>query len=236
MIPTWSEPDDHTVVLAVPAQLDGPTCAVVVRFTEAHDLPDHLYPMLRVLVPTVQALAVRIAHQHDVEQAVRDLEDDASRDTLTGLWNRRPMAKTGHRAAGTGVLLLDIDHFKKVNDTFGHSVGDDVLRQLAVALTGATRSTDQVIRFGGEEFVVLVADADAEIIARTAERLRVAVETSVRTPSGTVTVSIGVAVIDDGDDLDAALERADTALYAAKDQGRNRVVIHDDTVQRSAQN
>lgn len=235
MIPTWSVSDDRTVVLPIPEQIDVPTCAAVVRFTQAHELETHLYPMLRMLAPTVQALAVRVAREHDVEQAVRDLEDDASRDSLTGLWNRRPMAKTGHRTPGTGVLLLDIDHFKAVNDTFGHGVGDDILRQLADTLTLSTRSIDQVIRFGGEEFVVLVADAEPAVLTRTAERLRAAVERSVRTPSGPITVSIGVAVVHHGEDLDDTLRRADAALYVAKRQGRNRVVIHDDSMENPAQ-
>ncbi len=167
---------------------------------------------------------------HSLELAVTD--------PLTGLHNRRYMAGqlSGlvRRAARGGepvaALLVDIDHFKRINDSFGHDVGDDVLREFAVRLATNVRAIDLACRYGGEEFVVIMPDTGLETAHRIAERLRLHVAGSPFRVSGvedplSVTISIGVACTGDVEESpDQLLKRADEAVYDAKAKGRNQVV------------
>lgn len=160
-------------------------------------------------------------------------------DQLTGLFNRRYLTthfeKLLQNAKITGkalcVLLFDLDHFKNVNDTHGHNVGDQVLKIFAERVTNKVRSFDLVARMGGEEFVAILPDITQEIATQIAERLRECIELEpfkVSTPDGTITVttSIGGAIIDPGSaTAEEALKRADDALYEAKKTGRNLVVF-----------
>ena len=159
----------------------------------------------------------------------------ALRDPLTGLTNRRGGDKALRDSLASGepviLLLLDIDHFKLVNDTHGHAAGDIVLRQVATTLERRSRRGDVVVRHGGEEFFVLITGADPTLAATIGERYRAAVEGLVLSEgSGVkgVTVSIGVAVWRVGDDVAPSPERmlavADAGLYEAKRNGRNQVV------------
>ncbi len=168
-------------------------------------------------------------------------------DELTGLYNRRfllahldeLLVRVKHDGISAAVLLFDIDHFKLVNDTYGHAAGDDVLRELAARATNTVRSVDLVARLGGEEFVVVMPETSPGIAAAVAERLRLAVASRpfAAQASGSeipLTVSIGVTTtISDGEDRDHLLKRADEALYQAKAQGRDRVVVRDRTVPRA---
>ena len=161
-------------------------------------------------------------------------------DELTGLYNRRyvlahleELAVRGHGAVtDTAVLMFDIDHFKNVNDQYGHPGGDDVLRQLAARTLRGLRSVDLVARFGGEEFLVVMPETNLAAAMVVAERLRAAVaaEPFVLHATGNtipVTISIGLAVAaETGEPVEQLLRRADEALYAAKNSGRNRVVSH----------
>ena len=167
---------------------------------------------------------------HSLELAVTD--------QLTGLHNRRYMVgqlEALMRRAGAGgepvsVLVIDIDHFKRVNDSFGHDVGDEVLREFAVRLASNVRAIDLPVRHGGEEFVVVMPDTDLEAARRVAERIRLHVAGSpFRVMEGeealTVTISIGVATSSGPEDQSSTLlKRADEAVYIAKSQGRNRVI------------
>jgi two-component system cell cycle response regulator len=129
-------------------------------------------------------------------------------------------------------LVIDIDHFKKINDSFGHGVGDEVLREFAVRLASNVRAIDLPVRYGGEEFVVIMPDTRLKDAQRIAERVRLHVAGSpFRVMGGdellSVTISIGVAASHGGADTpQALLRRADEALYEAKAQGRNRVIAH----------
>ncbi|TMK53906.1 MAG: diguanylate cyclase [Actinobacteria bacterium] len=177
------------------------------------------------------ALRVKSLHDALVEKAA-ELEKLGRIDGLTGIHNRRHMDEVlDSRAAAVrrhgepaGALLVDIDHFKAVNDTRGHSVGDDVLRFVATILSDGIRSEDDLGRWGGEEFLVLLPATGATGVATLAARLRAAVAASEPHPGLSVTVSIGGAVTFDGD-AQALIDAADRALYAAKNGGRDRVVM-----------
>jgi two-component system cell cycle response regulator len=159
-------------------------------------------------------------------------------DQLTGLHNRRYMdtqldALLKRSAMGgdpVAVLVVDIDHFKKINDSFGHDVGDEVLREFAVRLASNVRAVDLPVRFGGEEFVIVMPGTGLELAGRIADRIRTQVAGQpFRVMGGkellTVTVSIGVAASLDGEArADTLLKRADGALYDAKSSGRNKVI------------
>jgi two-component system, cell cycle response regulator len=148
-------------------------------------------------------------------------------DPLTGLFNRRYLMKflseISGRSAGKrfGVLLADIDHFKSINDRFGHQAGDLVLKNVATTLRTSIRSGDLVVRYGGEEFLIVVSDSDDEGAVAAAERLRLSLEEAWAEPGIKTTVSIGVAVSDGVEPAENVIERADRALYNAKRAGRN---------------
>ncbi len=157
--------------------------------------------------------------------ATRSLMQQAERDALTALPNRRRFdADLLSLGVQDALLLIDIDHFKRVNDTFGHPAGDQVLQQVAARLAEVVRAQDTVYRYGGEEFAVILKRVRCEEVIQLAERLRVSVEAL---PLGSlngasVTVSVGVA--HQGRGL-ALVQQADAALYAAKHAGRNRVHV-----------
>ena len=159
-------------------------------------------------------------------------------DALTGLYNRRYMAthlpgllaKATAAAKPLALFMIDIDHFKKVNDTHGHAVGDVVLKAVAARIPDLVRAEDTAARMGGEEFMAVLPDAGPDVALRVAERLRQAIaDATVAEPSVPqglkVTVSIGVAAARPGDSPEARMQRADAALYRAKQTGRNRVVV-----------
>jgi diguanylate cyclase (GGDEF)-like protein/PAS domain S-box-containing protein len=162
----------------------------------------------------------------------------ATTDPLTGLLNRRSFSDAAERELKRhvryerplSVIMIDIDHFKRVNDTYGHAVGDLVISAVVERCRRCVRDVDLVARLGGEEFAVLAPETSGANAAILAERLRaVACSAPVATPAGLVevTVSLGVASLREsgGDTLGAMLERADVGLYAAKRGGRNRVVL-----------
>ena len=120
-------------------------------------------------------------------------------------------------------MLLDIDHFKEVNDTYGHSVGDEVLINLTKLIQGKIRNSDSLVRWGGEEFVILCGDTPIQNAQFLAEKLRIAIEKAQLIKQQTITCSFGIAEMIPGEDPKKLFERADKALYASKEGGRNRV-------------
>ena len=185
---------------------------------------------VRALESVADICAIAIQNAHYFEQARRM----AFVDGLTGVYNRRyfeqrileELERAARYAGGLAVLMLDIDHFKKVNDEFGHLLGDEVLRQLSTILTQQLRKVDVVCRYGGEEFSILVPQTTGEHALGVAEKLRKVIEgwnfPGVPRP---VTVSIGVADFPaNGATRDELVKAADAALYAAKQAGRNRVL------------
>jgi len=180
--------------------------------------------------------------QNRLEENYRHSLELALTDELTGLYHRRYLfvhldelvERVNQDGISAAVLLFDVDHFKQVNDTYGHAAGDDVLRELAARTTHSVRSVDLVARRGdgaGDEFVVVMPETDLTIAAGVAERLRAAVERDPFTIRSNgrklpVTISIGVAAAAAGDgDRELLLKRADDALYVAKTHGRNCVMV-----------
>jgi diguanylate cyclase (GGDEF)-like protein len=184
--------------------------------------------------PTLEVLASHLAVSLANARMVHKLETMATTDGLTGLLNKRAMldAATQKIAASArfdrklSVLITDIDFFKRVNDTYGHDVGDLVIRGLGEILKRQKRATDVVARFGGEEFVVLCEQTDEKGAMLLAERIREELKKTVfHTPNGTlsVTCSLGVSTFPEaGKDWDALFKAADEALYVSKRSGRDR--------------
>ena len=172
--------------------------------------------------------------QQKLVSANRALQFAASHDFLTGVWNRaaivsflqRELSRARRDATGLGVILADVDHFKRVNDELGHEVGDCVLQAIAKRLSSSLRDYDGVGRYGGEEFLIVMPGCDATGIDRRAHAIRESISSKpILTPRGStiVTVSMGVAVADPATNAASILRRADLALYQAKRNGRNRV-------------
>lgn len=181
----------------------------------------------------------RIVKLHkDLLQKEAELRFEASHDHLTGLWNRgaildfmeREISRARRGGESVGVLMLDIDHFKKINDNHGHQAGDAVLQQVAKRLSMGIRTYDWMGRYGGEEFIVILSNCEPDTVALCAERLRAIVSSAPISTHGTelpVTISIGAAH-QSGEHAETAgemLRLADAALYRAKGNGRNRVEL-----------
>jgi diguanylate cyclase (GGDEF)-like protein len=174
----------------------------------------------------------------EIEALQGELREQAIRDPLTSLYNRRYLAETIGRefaralraAYPVSVVMLDIDHFKLVNDTFGHAAGDLVLQLVSQKLRSQTRAGDIVCRYGGDEFILVLPNATADTCAMRAEQWRASIQESSITWAGNevrVTVSLGIAVFSmHGTNSDEILAAADHAVYIAKTSGRNQVVVY----------
>jgi diguanylate cyclase (GGDEF)-like protein len=188
---------------------------------------------------------IRLQHANaslaaQLRTALQKVELDAATDALTGHWNRRALddlLKHQVELRATcdrpfSILMLDIDFFKKINDEFGHLVGDDVLRAFAQRLREFLRSGDFCARFGGEEFVVVLPDTDLVTALEVAERVRkgVAQYPLLNMPRIQATVSIGVATMARGQSISELFAEADAAVYLAKNAGRNQVCSHTQTL------
>ncbi|MGY2342143.1 GGDEF domain-containing protein [Pseudomonas sp. SDO5532_S415] len=166
----------------------------------------------------------------------RAATQSALRDPLTDTGNRIAMDQTLLREIEVSrrhlhplsLLMLDIDHFKQINDTHGHSVGDEVLKAVAASIKQQLRNVDMVFRFGGEEFLIVLSNTNREAAALVGERLRLAVQTEEFVAEGRsieLTVSLGCSTLLPGESAESLLRRADNALYVAKREGRNRLTM-----------
>jgi len=169
----------------------------------------------------------------ELERANEEIRALSRTDPLTQLANRhwlsevmpREIARSLRSERPLSLMLTDIDHFKRVNDEFGHPAGDATLRAVAAVLKSKARSTDLVVRYGGEEMLILLPDTDLTGGCRLSERIRQALERKPVAEIGRpITMSFGVSQLRNGDELESLVERADKALYRAKQSGRNRVV------------
>ncbi len=194
------------------------------------------------LTEAKQGLAVAVSEQAALGMANLELRDklrlQALRDPLTGLLNRRfveewierEVARTNHSGRSFGVIMADIDHFKQINDVYGHDAGDQLLKGIADAIRSSLRPGDLPCRYGGEEFLVLLGDIDLRVLAARAEELRSRVA-AVRVehaglPVPGATLSAGIALYPQhGDSAALVIAAADAALYVAKRSGRDRVMV-----------
>lgn len=174
--------------------------------------------------------------QDGLIRAREELRFQATHDVLTGIWNRRAtlhllqreIERASRTQGSTGLLMLDLDHFKQVNDNYGHLAGDAVLREVSRRIMQVIRSYDFLGRYGGEEFLVVLPGCDRTHALQSAERIRSAVAAApvradeVEIP---VTISIGVTAVDGNTSEKEVLAVADEALYQAKNKGRNRASV-----------
>jgi diguanylate cyclase (GGDEF)-like protein len=192
--------------------------------------------LARLMVPFISVYLREAGPVLEARRLMEHLRENALRDAMTGLYNRRFLEEyVGALVAGSqrrqspfSVLMLDLDFFKQVNDTHGHELGDQVLKALAAILMRAVRASDIAVRYGGEEFLLVLADTGADAAMGVAEKIRAEVEeTKIPLPGGVLqkTISIGVAEYPaDSDTFWQVVKFADVALYRAKTDGRNRVV------------
>ena len=193
-------------------------------------------PALALVAAWLSALRTRLqAQRAALESALADVERLAVVDELTGLPNRRAMMDTLARSATHArrgllpfcVAMLDLDHFKKINDSLGHATGDAVLKRFAVVMSEALREGDVLGRWGGEEFLVVLPGATPSVAQAVLVRMQAAGRDALL-PDRAVTFSAGVTAYRDAEPVEAMLARADKALYAAKAAGRDRVELADD--------
>lgn len=183
---------------------------------------------LTVVTTVLLANAFALTNRRQLEELRRMVHVDP----LTGAGNRRAQnikldavsAIFRRNKSPVSLLILDIDHFKRINDTYGHIVGDQILVDLSKLLRGTTRPTESVYRYGGEEFVLVAEQTALDAAANLAENLRRRIERQLFTADIRLTVSIGVAQLHIKEDWEACLNRADKALYGAKQHGRNQVM------------
>lgn len=204
------------------------------------ELIEDLVRESRKMAGRSEFVGIRMRESADkIEALERNLENairDSTLDDLTGVANRKSFDTAIRKIAGEAMnsgddlslLMIDIDHFKKVNDTWGHQTGDAVLRHLAKTMQQAVRGEDHVARYGGEEFAVILPRTDGKAAMNVAENIRQALAREpiplvLDPPLAPVTVSIGAACYEPGDPLAEWVERTDAALYLAKREGRNRV-------------
>lgn len=204
------------------------TFALVVMFADVFESRTHLASFL-----ASGTLATLFAYIFASGSRAQHLEmtELASHDALTGAGNRRAMEEELERVVAAhrreprpvGLAMMDLDHFKRVNDTSGHDAGDRVLQAFAEIVRANTRGSDRFFRYGGEEFVLLLPGANAAELHRVSDKLRATIAAGLSHDGSPVTVSIGAAVLGQGETSRHWLERADAAMYRAKQGGRNRV-------------
>jgi len=238
------EPGQHCGDLALVDGLDRSAWVVAAVVSEVLVVPEELFWQLvgqipRVAVNALRAMAARVRGGNSEVTESRRLQAEykrhASFDGLTGLYNRRwldeVLPRQAQRARSAGqplsAVMVDVDHFKRFNDTYGHAAGDYVLFAVGQRLRRSFRPTDLVARYGGEEFTVILPQTPGESAVLAADRVRRALaEEPMTLEDGTlvkVTASMGVAELVQGQTSDALLQAADRALYQAKGAGRNRV-------------
>ncbi len=238
--------DMASTLSLVEEHMDALALAEMSKAPELDELPGHVGAAMRSSMERVVALTTRL------QTSESRLSEQARIDNLTGLPNRFAVLEYLERVlrllpapgvampAGmiraTGVMFLDVDGFKSVNDMHGHAVGDVVLREIAQRLSGSVREIDYVARLGGDEFLIVVGDMfDPQRMVQFAERMIAEIEQaySIGDQLFAVSASVGITVVETGDDSMSVIERADAAVYQAKDRGRRRVEMFDKDLQRS---
>ncbi len=249
--------DSISGLLSSSGDFDSGLEACVERLHQAHSLTE-VQEIRELLLQQTQSLQTRTRQMVEDVQEAREQVSDANKkveilkkqmekvkqeiiiDPLTRVYNRRAyddkikQEMMGYQRYGrpTALMIVDIDHFKQVNDSYGHRTGDGVLRILSEVMKKEIREIDVLARYGGEEFALILPHTSYQRALEVAERIRQKVEASRFTYKGkpfSVTISIGVGTLQENDTLDSYVERVDQALYRAKNSGRNRVVGEEDT-------
>lgn len=193
---------------------------------------DSHFEFLGVVVTQLLVNAMASIFSWKTRSQNEELQLLATRDPLTGVLNRRSLddvvsnaiARFQRYSEPASLILLDLDHFKRINDTFGHEKGDQILSDVAALLTDCTRAaTDSVFRMGGEEFLILVGRSQLGEAVQVAEKIRLEIQRRLATPLGPMQASFGCAQLRSVEDQDSWIGRADQALYLAKNEGRNCV-------------
>lgn len=206
----------------------------VTATTEASDTNIAINTILTVFVVSLQIFLYELTRRRMFDETARileHLETLSSRDNLTGLWNRRmieefleqEVARTKRQGNRFSIAIIDIDHFKQVNDTYGHAGGDTVLREIAAEFRNVIRAQDRIGRWGGEEFIVICPETGIEDARALFERLRAHIAGHVFSNRVQVTISVGISEYRGSDAITSLAIRADKAMYQAKQRGRNRV-------------
>jgi diguanylate cyclase len=203
---------------------------------EASLLIDQIDNMINVNNTLKTELAEAQGAINEQKTVIDSLQTEVRIDSLTQLGNRMALEERIAESLGRFeryqepfcILMIDIDHFKKINDTYGHPAGDRILKGLSAKMKATLRNSDFIGRYGGEEFCAIVVNGDLEKGKAAAENLRIAVESAKFNLGGKklgITISIGVAGVQDADGVESLIKNADTALYRAKEFGRNMVCI-----------
>lgn len=208
---------------------DGHRIPIVIRATAMRDETGHIIGAVESFSSNANVIETR--------SKLRQMRRAATTDLLTGAGNRMQLegrlnaviAEYQHTQSPSGLLFMDVDHFKQFNDTYGHNIGDDVLRMVAKTIRYAIRNTDTVGRWGGEEFIAILYDLpDLNALMGPAEKVRALVEHSrldLNDKHLSVTLSIGGTLLQPGDTAASLVERADRLMYQSKKAGRNRVTV-----------
>jgi diguanylate cyclase (GGDEF)-like protein len=218
--------EDGAAATCVPITILGtPTAVLHAVYDEGHD-----EQALHESVTQLESIGISLGTRLGMLRAMAQTQLQADTDPLTGLLNRRAMENKIRQLRSDGIpfalAMADLDHFKDLNDTFGHDTGDRALRLFARVMSNSVRDSDLVSRHGGEEFVIVLPGADVNAAAPVLHRIRATLEESIRSAQvPTFTVSIGLVDSTWSNDLMSLLRSADRALADAKNQGRDRVVI-----------
>lgn len=189
---------------------------------------------------TFQELKVRIFAaeriiklENKLKNAYNKLYNESIHDVLTGVLNRKALMERiddyNNKNKSLGIIMIDIDNFKVINDTYGHLVGDQILKEFTAIISNTIRKSDFVGRYGGEEFLAVIPDLDVDEVKTIAERIRKNIESEtfhIGSLSLKITASLGVYVLTEKSKIEDAIKLADDALYEAKKSGKNRVIVH----------
>jgi diguanylate cyclase (GGDEF)-like protein len=189
---------------------------------------------------TFQELKVRlfaaeriIKLENKLKNAYNKLYNESIHDVLTGVLNRKALMEKiddyNNKNKSLGIIMIDIDNFKVINDTYGHLVGDQILKEFTAIISNTIRKSDFVGRYGGEEFLAVIPDLDVDEVKTIAERIRKNIESEIfhiGSLSLKITASLGVYVLTEKSKIEDAIKLADDALYEAKKSGKNRVIVH----------
>lgn len=222
----WPDPKVQSLCMA-PIQCRGEVIGILVAIGPAGETYTTTHTNLLGIVAAQTSMTLERASYFSKQ------ENLARCDGLTGLLNHRMFQEIIREEYNRvkrynnqlSLVMLDIDHFKKFNDTYGHPVGDEVIKMVAQTIKSMVRTTDRAFRYGGEEFAIILTETSAENGARLAERIRLQIESNRSVNGLVITISIGVGGFNDTETPEGFVKRVDGALYGAKETGRNRVVI-----------